>query len=280
MSRVEDTVPGTEGNVLELGPESWGPGGGPDPLIRHGHGRAGAPAARIDGPLKVRGEATFAAEFAFEGMVYAALVFSTIPKGRIATLDTSAAQAAPGVVLVMTHRNAPRMRPMPQVETSEKAAGFDALPIMQDDRVHWNGQPVALVLAETQEQADHARSLIRVTYAAQPAVTSFARAKANGTDTGQFNGPLHLEIGDAETALAAAAVSVDVTYRTPPQNHSAIEPHAATVVWNGDDLVVHDASQSVVHSAWSLAHIFGVEEVVESHGSGHRAALMRRGIVS
>ncbi|MFC6093094.1 xanthine dehydrogenase family protein molybdopterin-binding subunit [Saccharothrix lopnurensis] len=279
---VGGTAPGPAGEVPGPGPESRWPGGGPDqesrepdgdpdpegrepddepaPPTRPDRGWIGAPVPRVEGPLKVRGEATFAAEVALDGMVYAALAFSTTAKGRITTLDTAEAEAAPGVVLVMTHRNAPRMRPMPQFDTSEKAAGYDTLPIMQDDRVHWNGQPIAVVLAGTQEQADHAASLVRATYEAEPATTSFARAKAAGTEAGWFRGPLHLEIGDAEAELAAAAVSVDATYRTPPQNHDAIEPHAATVVWHGDDLVVHDASQSVAHTAWSLAHVLGVDE--------------------
>ncbi len=90
--------------AIELAPDSWMPGGKPDPLIRSKHGLIGAPISRIDGPLKVQGQATFAAEFPLDGMVYAAVAFSTVPKGRIAALDTGAAEAAPGVVLVMTHR--------------------------------------------------------------------------------------------------------------------------------------------------------------------------------
>jgi xanthine dehydrogenase YagR molybdenum-binding subunit len=256
---VRGAVQGVIQKIVELAPDSWLPGGKPDPLIWR-KGVIGAPVSRIDGPLKVQGNATFAAEFPLDDMVYAALVFSTIAKGRIATLDTTEAEAAPGVILVMTHRNAPRMQPMPLFDGTSKGAGFDNLPIMQDDQVYWNGQPVALVLAETQEQADHARSLIRATYEIEPATTGFAQAKANGTVAGQYMGPLHLEIGDAEAALAAAAVSVDVTYRTPYQNHNAIELHAATVAWNGDELMVHDTTQAVTHTAWSLAQIFGIDE--------------------
>ncbi len=247
--------------AIELAPDSWLPGGKPDPLIRHKHGLIGAPISRIDGPLKVRGRATFAAEFPLDGMAYAAVAFSTIPKGRITALDTEAAEAAPGVVLVMTYRNAPRMQPMPLFLTAEKAAGGDDLPIMQDERIHWNGQPIAVVLAETQEQADHAKSLIRAAYEAEPATTAFAEAKAQGTDPGQFMGqPLKQAIGDAEAALAASPVSVDSLYSTPRHNHNAIELHAATVAWNGDELVVHDASQAVVHTAWSLATVFGLDQ--------------------
>ena len=258
---VQNLAQGVMGKAIELAPDRWIAGGTPDPLI-HRHGLIGAPVSRVDGPLKVQGTARFAAEYVYDGMAYAAVAFSTVAKGRIATLDTAAAEAAPGVVLVMTHRNAPPMAPMPMVMgPNERAAGGDNLPIMQDDRIHWNGQPIAVVLARTQEQADHAKSLVRVTYESQPAVTTFDAAKANGTAEALMMGrPLKLAIGDAEAGLAAAAVSVDATYSTPCQNHNAIEPHAATVRWTGDDLIVHDASQAVTHTAVSLAEIFGVDE--------------------
>ncbi|MGX9394143.1 xanthine dehydrogenase family protein molybdopterin-binding subunit (plasmid) [Nitrobacteraceae bacterium UC4446_H13] len=246
--------------AIEIAPDRMIPGGTPDPAIEK-HGHVGKPVSRIDGPLKVQGKARFAAEFSVEGLSYAALLFSTIAKGRIADLDIAEATAAPGVILVMTYKNAPRMKPMPLFMTDAKAAGGDNLPIMQDDRIHWNGQPIALVLAETQEQADHAKSLIRVTYDAEPAITSFESAKAAGTDLAEFQGePLKLEIGDAPKALAEAAFSTDQIYRTPRHAHNAIEPHAATVAWSGDDLIVHDATQAVVHTAWSLAQVFDVDE--------------------
>ena len=262
---AQDAVQSLMGKAITMAPDSWIPGGTPDPLIEHRHGLIGAPVSRIDGPLKVQGKATFAAEFVLDGMCYAALAFSTVARGRIATLDTAAAEGAPGVVLVMTHRNAPRMQPMPMMmgpgESNARAGGGDNLAVMQDDRIHWNGQPVALVLAETQEQADHARSLIRVTFQAEAAVTTLEAAKAAGTTEGMMMGQaLRRSVGDAEAALAAAAVSVDAAYRTPLQNHNAIEPHAATMMWNGDDLVVHDASQGVTHTAASLAAVFGIGE--------------------
>ncbi|MCB8883673.1 xanthine dehydrogenase family protein molybdopterin-binding subunit [Acidisoma cellulosilytica] len=252
---------GTLAAAVGLAANSWGQGERPDPLNRHKHGLVGTSISRIDGPLKVQGKATFAAEFLMEGLTYASLVFSTIAKGRIATLDASAAEAAPGVVLVMTYKDAPLMKPMPLFMTAEKAAGGDNLPIMQDDQIHWNGQPIALILAETQEQADYASSLIHATFEAEPSVTDFEDAKRQGTKTGEFGGgPLKLDIGDAEAALNQAAVSIDAEYSTPRHSHNAIEPHAATVVWDGDSLVVHDASQAVVHTAWSLSSVFGIDE--------------------
>src|SRR5476649_1653963 len=109
-------------------------------------------------------------------MVYAAIVYGTIPSGRIAELDTHAAEAAPGVVLVMTYRNAPRLNNPAAFGSSPTAAAMSDLPVMQDDRLYWNGQPIAVVLAETQEQADHAKSLIRARYDHERAATVFDEA--------------------------------------------------------------------------------------------------------
>jgi xanthine dehydrogenase YagR molybdenum-binding subunit len=247
--------------AVELAPESWLPGGRPDPLIRQKHGFIGMPVSRLDGPLKVRGAARFAAEFPMKGMAYAALAYSTIAKGRIAAIEVSGAEAAPGVILVMTFLNAPRLRPPPLFLTEEKAAGGDNLPVMQDDRIYWNGQPIAVVLAETQEQADYAVSLIRATYQADDAITSFAEARATGVAPAQFMGqPLQNRVGDADRALAAAPHKVDATYTTPRHNHNPIELHGVTLAWEGDTLRVHDAQQLVAHTAWTLAQVFDMPE--------------------
>ena len=164
--------------AVPIAPDGWTPKAGPDPVLRVKRGLIGAPVSRLDGALKVRGEARFAAEYVMEGMVYASLRYSTIARGRITALDTGAAEAAAGVVLVMTRRNAPLMAPPPLSLTAPKAAGGSDLPVMQDDSIHWNGEPVAIVLAETQEQADHAASLIRVAYESSTPRT-FEEARAN-----------------------------------------------------------------------------------------------------
>ena len=261
MNIIKEAAQQVMKKAVELAPDAWMPGGKSDPLIERRDGYIGTPVSRLDGADKVQGRAPFAAEFPLEHLAYAALVFSTIPKGRIATLDTAAAESAPGVVLVMSHKNAPAMKPMPLFMSSAKAAAGEGLPVFQDDLVHYNGQPVALVLAETQEQADHATSLIRVTYLTEMATTSLDAAKAKGTEPGEFMGePLKKETGDAERALADALYKVDVAYSTPRYNHNAIELHAATVVWEGDDLRIHDATQAVAHTAWSMAQVFGLKE--------------------
>jgi xanthine dehydrogenase YagR molybdenum-binding subunit len=148
MSSIKDVGQKVMKKAVEVAPDSWIPVGKPDLLARQKHGLIGTPVSRLDGPLKVRGGARFAAEFAMEGMVYAAVAYSTIPKGRIAELDTTVADTAPGVLLVMTYRNAPRMKPAPAFLSADKAAGGDDLPVMQDQEIHWNGQPIAVVLAE------------------------------------------------------------------------------------------------------------------------------------
>ena len=265
MSEVSSVVQGAMQTVMkkvvELAPDGWVPGGRPDPLIRHRHGLIGAPVSRVDGPLKVTGQAHFAAEFPLDGMTFAALVHSTVAKGRITAMDTAEAEAAPGVVLVMTHRNAPRMKPAAVFLTAEKAAAGDDLPVLQDDRVHWNGQPVALVLAETQEQADHAKSLIRVAYEREAALTSFNDAKPRARVPSNVLGqPSALALGDAEAALAAAPHSVDLTFRSPPHNHNAIEPHAVTLAWTGEGLRIHDTTQGVANVAWTMAQVFDLGE--------------------
>jgi xanthine dehydrogenase YagR molybdenum-binding subunit len=246
--------------AIPIVPEGWTPKAGPDPVGRDKHGLIGAQVSRLDGPLKVRGEARFAAEYVMKDMVYASLRYSTVARGHITSLDTGAAEAANGVVLVMTYRNAPRMQPPPLFLTAPKAAGGSSLPVMQDDSIHWNGEPIAVVLAETQEQADHAASLIEVAYESSTPRTFEEARKHPRTPDSLVGQPVEVLVGDAEAALADAPHSLDLTYRTPRHNHNAIEPHAVTLGWDGDDLIVHDASQGVKLHAWTFAEAFGLDE--------------------
>ena len=163
------------------------------------------------------GGATFTAEYAPDHLAHAALVCSQIASGRVAAIDTTAAEAAPGVVLVITHANAPRMKApdMFDLQTGKGAAPSD-LPILQDDRVHWNGQPVAVVVADTLEQAAHAASLVAVDYAADTSRLSFDSAQGAAVVPKDILGePPEITIGDPDKALADAAARVDEVYRTP-----------------------------------------------------------------
>lgn len=209
---------------------------------------------RVDGALKVRGKARFAAEVPFRNLAYAALTCSTIAKGRITSIETAEAKSAPGVLLVLTHENAP---PLGDVTMFPEGAAASTLKPLQDGNIHWNGQPVALVLAETQEQADYAARLVRVQYEQQPANLSLSadRVKSPKNILGE---PATLTRGDAEAALADSAVRVDNVYRTPRYSNAAIELHALTCAWEGDSLVVHDTTQMVHATQATLTKVFNL----------------------
>ncbi|UHD45740.1 xanthine dehydrogenase family protein molybdopterin-binding subunit [Aureimonas altamirensis] len=259
MSRVQNVLVGSVRTALGWVPARWLPGGAPDPILER-RAAIGRQTSRLDGPAKVAGTARFAAEVPMEGLTYAAFVHSPVTRGRITSLETQAAEAAPGVVLVMTHRNMPSIgTPALIGMTDMTAAGNSSLPILQDPEIRYNGQVVAVVLAGTQEEADHAASLIAVDYEAAAAKTRFEDAKADArVPPSILIEKNHESIGDAVGELARAAHRVDATYRTPRHNHNAIELHAVTVAWDGDALLVHDATQMIASSAATLAKVFGL----------------------
>ncbi|MEG3152922.1 xanthine dehydrogenase family protein molybdopterin-binding subunit [Sphingomonas sp. ZT3P38] len=261
MSRVQNVVIGSVRTVLGWVPAQWLPGGSPDPLIDR-RAAIGRQASRLDGPVKVTGQARFAAEVAMEGLSYATLVHSPVTRGRITRLDTSAAEAAAGVILVMTYRNMPRIGSVPLISMTDlTAVGNSSLPILQDAEIRYNGQVVALVVAETQEQADHAASLIAIDYAVDAGNTRFEAAKATArTPASILIEKNHVSIGNAERALGKAPHRTDNVYRTPGHNHNAIELHVVTVAWEDESLIVHDTTQMVAPSANALAKLFGLKK--------------------
>ena len=134
----------------------------------------GKPIDRIDGREKVTGAAQFSAEYPLEGLVHAALAYSTIPKGTIKNIDVSQAETARGVITVITHRNAPKMKEPPLFAPGGSDAAGSKANVLNIDEIFWNGQPVALVVADTLERAEHAASLLKIEYEQQPADISFA----------------------------------------------------------------------------------------------------------
>lgn len=223
----------------------------------------GKPVDRLDGREKVTGAAKFAAEYPLENLVYASLAYSTVAKGTIKSIDTIEAEQATGVLSVITHKNAPKMKDPPLFSPTggSDAAGSKAN-IINTDEIFWNGQPVAVVVADTLERAEHAASLVRVEYSKEPAATSFEEGKAHLEVPKSVMGEeTEVSQGDAEEALRSAKFKVDRVYTTPRYNHNAIELHATTAVWNGDDkLTVYDASQFVRGVADSLAKMFWLDK--------------------
>ena len=134
----------------------------------------GTPIKRREDPKLITGGATYAAEFDVPGQAHGAIVRSTIANGRIASIDSAAAERAPGVISVLTHQNAPRLAYRPHKAMVDPAVG-ERLHVLQDNRISHQGQPIALVIADTLEGAIHAATLVRVTYALETGTTDISR---------------------------------------------------------------------------------------------------------
>src|SRR3954470_9374424 len=174
----------------------------------------GKPLDRVDGRLKVTGKARYAAEHHLPNLVHGVLVGSTIARGRITAIDTAAAEKAPGVIAVLPHRNAPDLPEWKEVPGTPNPEVGKPLQPLRDDVIHHNGQPVALVVADTFERATQAAALVRVTYREERGVTDFSAAKpfvpheveANERAPKKPKKPADDKRGDPEKALADAAV--------------------------------------------------------------------------
>ncbi|GIH26905.1 carbon-monoxide dehydrogenase large subunit [Acrocarpospora phusangensis] len=221
----------------------------------------GKPVDRVDGTLKATGAARYAAEFPYPDLAYAALVHATVARGRITRIDAGLARKTPGVVAVITHLNAPAMKPPPKPTPMDLStmATSSSVSLLNTDEVHWNGQPVAVVVAETLDAAREAAHLVEVEYTELPATVDFAAEEANARpQKNTLLSSANTQKGDAEAALAAAPFSVDLRYTTPGVNHNAIEPHSTTAYWDGDQLVLHDATQNTTWARDQLAIRFDV----------------------
>ncbi len=237
------------------------PDRGRDPLADQ-HRFLGQPLDRLDARAKVTGAALFSAEYPVEGLAHAALVYSTISKGVIQEIDTAAAEAAPGVLKVITHHNALKMKVAPPFSVEgDPNCGSSDVAILNTDRIHYDGQPIAIVVADTEDRAEHAASLIKVTYKPEAGMNSFEEAARHAKTPEQIMGDSPEVVkGDADAALSAASHRVDMVFTTPPYNHNAIEPHACIAVWEGDEkLTLYDTSQFTAGTANSMAEVFGLK---------------------
>src|SRR5438874_588909 len=224
----------------------------------------GQPLARIDGRLKVTGRATFAAEFARPGLAYGALIQTAIANGRVANIDTSAAKSAPGVIAILTRENAPRFKPYPDSLSKAGVPGESRVPL-QDDEIHYAGQHLGVVVAESFEQATYAVSLVRVTYQTQPPVVTLndERVQKNATFPEKFAGREALQVkrGDVDAGLATAAHKIDVVYSTPIENHNPIETYSTTGEWEAPDrLLIHECTRGIKQLQRVVANAFDLPQ--------------------
>jgi xanthine dehydrogenase YagR molybdenum-binding subunit len=189
----------------------------------------GKPPDRIDGPLKTTGAARYAYEWhdVIDKPAYGYVIGSAIPKGRIASIDLAEAKAAPGVVAIVTAENAGKL----------VKGDFNTAKLLGGPEIEHYHQAIAVVVAETFEQARAAAQLVRVDYVRAKGAFDLASAK-NGAviPAPSFIGPSETAVGDFAGAFAAAPVQLDATYTTPDQAHAMMEPHASIASWTGDSL--------------------------------------------
>ncbi len=219
----------------------------------------GQPISRIEGRLKVTGSARYTADILLETIVHAAIVYSTIANGRIVSIDTAVAENAPGVLAVLTHKNMPRMKALPWSHLRPQGQTYLAL---QDDQIHYAGQPVALVVAATLDQATYAGTLIKVAYEARaPVVFDLRTAKEDAVEPPQRMWPLSSSVGEADKAIAGAAVKIEQTYTMSDRHHNPMEPHVTLAVWDGDgSLTLYDSTQMVVGTKKLVSLVLGIPE--------------------
>jgi xanthine dehydrogenase YagR molybdenum-binding subunit len=223
---------------------------------------------RVDGRLKVTGQATYSAEHKIPHLAYGMMVLSTVPKGRVVSIDVASVKRMPGVMLVMTHQNALRLP-----KTEGKAGGNEQskpdqkqqppnpkLSLLQDDRVEYNAQPVAVVVADTFEHARDAARRLHVRYAAEPAQLDFKKAKMKlRRPEPQPERPSDTGRGNVARSMERAATKLDLLYTTPMENHNPLEPHATIAAWEGDQLTLYDATQNVSGVRRTAARTFGMD---------------------
>lgn len=213
----------------------------------------GQPLDRVDGPLKVSGTATYAAEHPLDHQPLVGwIVEATIPAGRIKALETSAAEASAGVVAVLTHRNSPSQ--VPFGEPDDEGRFTQSRAMLGSDHIRYHGFPVALVIADTLANARHAAGLVEVTCEPADAVTAAGEEADEKPD--ELDGGLEADItrGDFEQAYSSAEVTLDVTYSTPNQAAAAMEPHATMAVYDGNELWVYTSVQLIGPAVQVLAN--------------------------
>jgi xanthine dehydrogenase YagR molybdenum-binding subunit len=227
----------------------------------------GQPVSRRDGHLKVTGGAHYTADVALPGLVHAVLVDSTIARGRIRALDTTAAERAPGVLAVITHLNAPTLFFPPDApQGGASTLRRVAVRAFVGPDIYFAGQHIAVVVADTLERATHAAGLVGVSYDREPSVTMLAANLDRAFRPERINGNRETDTsaGDVERGLREADVSIDETYQTPIEHHNAMELSACVAVWEGagadSRLTIYDSTQGVYDQRATLATTFGLPE--------------------
>ncbi len=222
----------------------------------------GAPLDRTDGRLKVTGGVRYSAEVSMPGLVYGALVTSTISDGTVAGMDTAAAERAPGVLAVFTPFNMPKLPKQSSMGVGASPASRD-LALLQDDAVRYFLQPIGVVVADTLERANHAATLVNVKYNVGKPIAGLVPHLHDAFSheiSGSNKSPADTSEHAPSAALNSAPVRMEQVYQTPTENHNAMEPHATIAAWDGDRLTIFDATQGIFTTRNRVAGLFGLHD--------------------
>ncbi|MDZ4796063.1 MAG: xanthine dehydrogenase family protein molybdopterin-binding subunit [Bacteroidota bacterium] len=213
---------------------------------------------RVDGLAKVTGKARFTAEFNPAGLTYGVFVCSTIARGAIKNMNLYAAKNAPGVIDIIYYLNCPAVPGFKPVDraTNPTARDFTGLKVFYNNLVVSNGQPVALVVADTFERAVYAASLVKVDYIKENSETDFDKNKFNE----KLLKPRPEYVRNQKDAWATAEVKLEQEYNIPIETHNPMEMHATVAVWEGAKLTVYDKSQGPKNVQGELARLFALDE--------------------
>lgn len=211
--------------------------------------------SRVDGVAKVTGQAKYAVEFQAKNVAYGYIVQSEIAKGAIKSIDISEAEKQAGVIKVFTHLNAPKLAFTDNADKDEMAPGGTPFRALYTDKVMFSGQPIALVVAETFEQARFAAHLIKATYTEEKSTTRTEDLIPAAYSADRRPSKPR---GNIENGMKSAAVTVESEYTIPIEHHNPMEMHGAIAAWEGDKLTIFDKSQYVYNVRNHLASIFGI----------------------
>lgn len=224
--------------------------------------RLGTRVSRVDGPVKVQGQALYAAEHAAADLLYAVVVNARIAKGRIAAIDDAAALALPGVVAVLTHARRPKMRSWDLFHKDLIAPGGSPFKPLLDDKIHYSGQPVAVVVAHSFEAARAGAALVEVAYEQAPHASGLLAHLARRRPPSRMKfgfSPPPKPRGDADQAFADAPVKIDAEFHSGPEHHNPMEMHASTVHYGEDGaLTIYDKTQGSQNCRWYVSQVFGL----------------------
>ncbi|MDF5707151.1 MAG: xanthine dehydrogenase family protein molybdopterin-binding subunit [Nostoc sp. S4] len=215
----------------------------------------GKPVDRVDGKVKVTGQAAYTADVPIENLTYGVIFQSAIASGKIIEIDTSKAAAVPGVVDIITYDQTPSLVKVPSFSRPQTQ------PSEKDDNIYYNGQHLGIVVAQTLEQAQTAAGLVKVIFEEAPPTITITEAEIFEPETIYFGMmPGKITRGDIEAGKAQADILVEQVYSTPMEHHNPLEPSGTIAIWEGDNLTLYETTQGVSATQRNIASVLNIPQ--------------------